>query len=599
MTCNGGGKNEINTPTCAVNTTTVLPVVSPCATRNCSCGCSPCQCQGAVTAQPTPYYNSAKSVQECHVSQVIQQTFITSVSTGKAFNMPSCGVSVTILLPGVQKLQVGGYLWNATYGYLYIVSFDVVTSKVVVTNECQLSNAAPGTLIPACTQFNVVDPPYESPGGCEGDGVYVTADFVVPDVGALTNVSVTTLEGIVVNGSVQISTGVFTVVAIVDGHTITIENNGLGGLPGSTISAKDINGNCVAPITPFSENPCDNNPVSTGSLVVCSNGSPTTLDATILGQVPVCVNTTTNAVEFQTLNLPTSLCSALSACVTIVGVGVGTTVSVIVNSTVGFLVGDLVVINYSGIETVRWVITNIDPDGVTMTISAIDNIVVNVTVPDLTEVCTASCCDQVAHDVAVGRYICDYDWSSAQKTAAISGAVQEDTTVVLGATFVGQTASVSIVNDTCNPMSVMANITYFFMGSVIVAVSDTMHYSFTPYFAYATTPLPGVPAPAEAAIVILSKQEYFGHAPDGNCVAWGANIDGSFHYSKAISVPAQSTITVAAHFTIIYGHYVVGKTAACCGCANSPVIGPPFDTHPLLLTVADTQVDLMGVAVQA
>lgn len=127
------------------------------ADNNCSAANSSCGCGNSGTS--SPYYNQAGSIQETHCQSTTVQQYAAALSTGSAFVMPTCNHEAIINFPGLTRIQVGSYLWNATYGYLLITGFDPVSGDVTVMNECQAGNAAPGTTILRCTLFTVTGPP--------------------------------------------------------------------------------------------------------------------------------------------------------------------------------------------------------------------------------------------------------------------------------------------------------------------------------------------------------------------------------------------------------------------------------------------------------
>lgn len=114
-----------------------------------------CGCGGSTP----PYYNQASPVQETHCQAVTQIAYDASLSVSVSFVMPACNLHGLLTIPGLRRLQIGSYLWNAVYGYLLVIGFDPISQQVQVTNECTAGNAAPGTVIPACTLWNVVGPP--------------------------------------------------------------------------------------------------------------------------------------------------------------------------------------------------------------------------------------------------------------------------------------------------------------------------------------------------------------------------------------------------------------------------------------------------------
>lgn len=132
-----------------------------------SCGCNTaCGCNNAGAINPTPYYNAAEACQESHSRVCINSQYVTGVSISNSFNMPACGQTAVLIIPGLQLINIGVYLWHPTYGYLKVVDFDFANSTVFVENECQDNNVAPGTAIPACTTFTVTDTPITQVSPC-------------------------------------------------------------------------------------------------------------------------------------------------------------------------------------------------------------------------------------------------------------------------------------------------------------------------------------------------------------------------------------------------------------------------------------------------
>lgn len=128
-----------------------------CSTCN-NGSCSGC-CGGGCGGSTSPFYNQAGVIQETHCQSTTVQQFVASLASGSSFVMPGCNETTVITFPGLSRLQVGSYLWSATYGYLVVTAFDSLSGQVTALNECQTGNAAAGTVIPACTLFNVVGPP--------------------------------------------------------------------------------------------------------------------------------------------------------------------------------------------------------------------------------------------------------------------------------------------------------------------------------------------------------------------------------------------------------------------------------------------------------
>src|SRR4030067_2607388 len=62
-----------------------------------------------------------------------------------AWNVPACGSSAVLSVPGLTVALLGSYIWNPTYGWFRITGFDSVNGQLTVLNECLTGNAAPGS----------------------------------------------------------------------------------------------------------------------------------------------------------------------------------------------------------------------------------------------------------------------------------------------------------------------------------------------------------------------------------------------------------------------------------------------------------------------
>lgn len=163
---NGGSVIEVNsvgcqqTPCCASS-----PTQMDC---NCNVGSSSvCGCT-VEPASSTPFYAQAPGCQESHKRVVVQNTFTTGLVQSNIANMPAVGFTVTLIFPGLVKINIGSLLWNPNYGYLEVKAFDYATSTVIAENTDRPGNAAPGTLLPQCTLWQVVDNP-EQVEPCNND----------------------------------------------------------------------------------------------------------------------------------------------------------------------------------------------------------------------------------------------------------------------------------------------------------------------------------------------------------------------------------------------------------------------------------------------
>ena len=357
-----------------------------------TCGCTP---SSGCAQQSAAFYNQAPGCQESHEQVIVQENYKACVSSGSAIVVPAIGASVAVVFPGLSDIALNSYLWYPDYGYLKATSFDYVSSTVVLTNV----DIPAGTVIPACTCLVPTDEPATA-SGPSSNYPYVAQDFIAPACGACLDILVTNTNGIVVGGNIQINGGTYRVNEIKPGLIINICNDSpacLGLTPGTSVIAQDGAGNYITPIYILATNPCDNPVVSTGAIIVCKNDVAQPLDATLVGQIPVVVNAETNEVEFQTLDWPTRECTYLDVCLEIIS-GTATYTASVHDNTI-FAVGDIIVVEYNGLNTLRAEITNVNADGhhITFTFDVAPSI--NVTLPENTSICLASCCEQLAKSI--------------------------------------------------------------------------------------------------------------------------------------------------------------------------------------------------------
>lgn len=141
---------------------------------SCGCGCSGSQInssdQCAASAcgcggNALPFYNQAGLIQETHCQSMTVVQYAASLSLTMDFVMPAVGGEAIVMFQGLTQIQIGSYLWNATYGYLLVTAFDPYSGEVTVENDGYYNNAAAGTVIPRCSLFNITAPPCDC--GCD------------------------------------------------------------------------------------------------------------------------------------------------------------------------------------------------------------------------------------------------------------------------------------------------------------------------------------------------------------------------------------------------------------------------------------------------
>lgn len=185
--------DEINTPECTDDPCQgdELPLrpVGPCT----------CPCNSGT---PKPYYTNAEACEEAHKQVIIQSQYVTGLTTAGPFLMPACQGRTNLLIPGLQVIPIGVYLWNPAYGYLKVIAFDFTSETVTVLNECQTGNVPPGTQIPTCTVFTVVDTPCCGNEACSGEQAPAVSGSLVICTGNTQTVLAPTAAG-----QVPVSTG--------------------------------------------------------------------------------------------------------------------------------------------------------------------------------------------------------------------------------------------------------------------------------------------------------------------------------------------------------------------------------------------------------
>jgi len=166
------------------------------STRSCTCVTT---CSGITSAVPS--YRQADVCKEDHSQKIYQAQFFFSICPNSSWNVPLCGQTAILNMPGIQGVTVGSYMWHPTYGYFEITSIDATTGQLGVTNNCHDGNATVGTQIPACTCFTVTVPPS---GTDLTSQVCVAVSFTAPEEGVPTDITLTGTTGVEQSDTIQI-----------------------------------------------------------------------------------------------------------------------------------------------------------------------------------------------------------------------------------------------------------------------------------------------------------------------------------------------------------------------------------------------------------
>lgn len=278
--------------TCGCNQTIIAPSI--CGVRPCSPAAS---CGTVSPATPSPYFASTPSCQEDHCQQITVASYATCISVSYAWNIPACGSSATLYFTDLKALNVGAYLWHPSYGYFEVTAFNPQTGQVTIVNNCNEDNAEVGTNVPACTCFQVTPTPL--PDNDPTTFPFVAIDFTAPADGDCLLITVTSTNGLVVGGEIQIGDGTYLLQEINSPTTITICNDGEGITPGTAVIAKNEAGEYQYPIFVVGVSPCENDIATEGIVMVCDGDTQRPLEGSAIGKVPMITNATTNVASYQ------------------------------------------------------------------------------------------------------------------------------------------------------------------------------------------------------------------------------------------------------------------------------------------------------------
>ena len=266
MGCNCGNKG-------AVSTVPVSTVAQPSVAQGkpaCNkCGCNPCACK------------------EDHTVTLIESSYTTTVCTCGSWVMPAIGESVQLHLNQVTDLLPGAILYNSSVGHLHVQSYDKQSGYVLAINQGGDDNAEAGTTFPEGMCFHV-GIPVECDCANDWTGPCLAADFTSPGIGDTAQASVTTVSGLFVFDTIDIGGYMYKIVEITDANSIVVKNEGYGAPVGTVIKAdpKCSGRPCQVKITVVSnDNPCMQEPVKEGLVLVCNDGTPKPITGEATGQV--------------------------------------------------------------------------------------------------------------------------------------------------------------------------------------------------------------------------------------------------------------------------------------------------------------------------
>lgn len=212
--------------------------------------CSKCGSSTSCGCSGTAYYLDADVCIEDHCQKTYEQQFTFAICPKNSWNVPSCGQSAVLRVPGILGAAIGSYLWNSSFGYFQVTSVDASKGQIGVVNSCVEGNASPGTQIPKCTCFVVTAEPVTNNSASLFP--FLAIDFTAPADGNCVDITLTTSGGIAAGDIISIGTGSYTVDSFLSSTVIRICNNGDGIYPGTPVIAKDLSGKYVYPVNVIS-----------------------------------------------------------------------------------------------------------------------------------------------------------------------------------------------------------------------------------------------------------------------------------------------------------------------------------------------------------
>ncbi len=368
-----------------------------------SCGSSSSSVSSACSANsvpssPQPFYACAPACKEDNKQKIFITHYSAALKVENSWNVPACGETATLTIPGLTNIVIGSYLWNEEYGYFEITAFDSGLQQVTVINRCNEGNAAPGTGVDACTLFVNTTPPADT---SDTGQACVAVSFTAPAVSACIDITLTNTTNITAGDVIQIGSGFYRVSEIKPNDIINICNDGEGITPGTSVIATDAAGNYQYCISVISVSPCARAVAYNGAVIVCnSDNLTTTVDMPENGWIfEGTVSTLDNSVGAVPLGL-SPFCSRIASVLNIISGTANYTITV--DNSSGWVIGDLLQIagypSTSGSPIARLQVTGL-PSGTQVAVTISPTPGANVSVPVDTIVCRIGCCELLQNEI--------------------------------------------------------------------------------------------------------------------------------------------------------------------------------------------------------
>lgn len=351
-----------------------------CGSKLRTCGCS-----------SVPYYQQADVCVEDHTQKVYQPEFNFSVCPTSSWNIPICGQTAVLQVPGLAGATVGSFLWHPQFGFYEINSIDTVNGTIGITNNCTEGNASAGAQVPACTCFIITAPPADL---SQLVGVCVAIDFTAPELDIPLDIILTSTSGVTSGDTIEIGTGFYFVSAVKPDNVITIINKGQGIIPGTPVIALNGSGDYQYCLSVISVNPCDRTHIKEGIILTCDgDGSTTPLKTLNQRWVATAINFADDVAAFRPLG--SVECTTLTADLTLLA-AVANYANVAVADSSVFVVND--VLEIEGGVGFRFLVTAIpDATHIDVTVSPVP--AANVIFPADSVICVGSCCETLQREI--------------------------------------------------------------------------------------------------------------------------------------------------------------------------------------------------------
>lgn len=348
------------------------------------------KCVSCGTPPPPYYVNPKNSTTQDHAAIFRDTQYAAGLSIKEEFVIPALGTDIPVKIDNLINVVAGSYLWNPAYGYLKIVHWDSCTNIVGLLNEDISGAAIPGTVVSEYSLWAVTARPCCADQDTFSLFPFLAEDYQIPGVGNSVTLQVTSTFGLIEGTNIRIGSNVYFLDQINSSLEIVVTNEGAGGTPGDTVSARDVNGDLQYLITQAVASACSSSGNDTVRLIGCNGATEAILTGEWAGQVPVLIDPTTEEASYFLLDTSIRTCTSLTVAKNILTATPSYTIQVGDESI--FSIGQIIQLD-NGV--LRWEITdNTTPNELDITCTT-GNPGSNFTIPAGSSVCLQLTSDDV------------------------------------------------------------------------------------------------------------------------------------------------------------------------------------------------------------